>query len=421
MNELRPSYEPETGQLILEGQPAGPAGEAGLEPAKGVDLAFDRADGRLVQVVADLDGEPAVALLARLFGPQAACVLHGATARPAELAERPEPSRALSAEPGLCSALSSLARLDAVKATSPVSPSSPWWAAEAAVLADQAGLHARALTEARRAVCALARQVETLPGPAVRTALAAADIAASEDPESAHRLRENLAAAGTMAAGPRHEPDGPGLDVAAEVEGLEKDPVRLPGVSWMLDPGLVPAGLFRPGLSPHSDLFVWLEAARGQLVVAAELATGGDCTRLARCQARLVVPAPRRVLAKAAFDRTGSQVTAELALPFSLDELDQPWVEVVGDADRPVRSAKGHRIRRALRWADAALRAERAPVGLAPRSASADWVALASLAWDRCSRDWEAADDPGRAAAAAKPERRMPLPEPACLAEVLGS
>ena len=146
--------------------------------------------------------------------------------------------------------------------------------------------------------------------------------------------------------------------------------MRLDGLQWMLDPGLVPEGLFRPGLSPYSDLSVRHEGAEGQVVVEAVLAPGADCGALSRCLARLVDPDVRRVLAQAAFTKTApDRVRAELQLPFPLDELPESWIEVVQDKLWPVRSAKGHRIRRALRWADAALRAERAPAGLAPHSA----------------------------------------------------
>jgi hypothetical protein len=97
---------------------------------------------------------------------------------------------------------------------------------------------------------------------------------------------------------------------------------------------------------------------------------------------------------------------------------------VVQDKLWPVRSATGHRIRRALRWADAALRAERAPAGLAPHSAHEDWVTLATTAWERCGRDWVAAGDDDRAAQATRRQatvNRQPPPDgPAYLAEVLG-
>jgi len=108
----------------------------------------------------------------------------------------------------------------------------------------------------------------------------------------------------------------------------------------------------------------------------------------------------------------------KLHLPYSLDELSETWVEVVDRSGRPVRGPKVHRIRRALRWADAALRAERAPAGIAPQSAAADWAALAAAAWERCRRDWAAAGDPDRAAAVLAP--RALLPDASYLAEVLG-
>src|SRR5487761_816084 len=132
MNDLTPSYEPETGQVILEGRLAGPAGEAGLMPVEGVDLAFDRADGHLIRAIIDCDGASAMTLVTRLFGPRAAGVLHHVTERAGV------GPGTLTPEPGLCAALSRLARLDAARATSPVPGSSPWWAAEAAVLAEQA-------------------------------------------------------------------------------------------------------------------------------------------------------------------------------------------------------------------------------------------------------------------------------------------
>ena len=405
MSDLTPSYEPEAGQVILEGLPAGAGGEARLVPVAGLDLAFDRADGHLSRAIVDADGadgpgEPAAAMLVRLFGQEAPGVVRDAASRPGE-------SRVLSPEPGLCAALSSLARLDAARATSPVPRSSPWWAAEAAELAERAGLQARARAEARQ-------------------------------------LRQSIVRAPVEPLGPwlaRQPSPVPGLDVAAEVERLEKDQVLLPGLQWVLDPGLFPEGLFQPGLSPHSDLLIRHEGGAGRIVVEAVLAPGAECAALGRCQARLVDPAVRRVLSHASFVGAGSRVRAELPLPFPLDELLQTWMEVVEGEDRPVRSAKGHRIRRALRWADAALRAERGPAGLAPRATGDDWAALAAVAWDRCRRDWESAGDTDRAFLAARrlaaidprtclPEApsttaarlasRAPLQGPTYLAELLG-
>lgn len=371
MNDLTPSYEADAGQVILEGRPAGPAGEAGLAPAARTDLAFDRADGHLVRVVTDVEDESAATLLTGLLGPRAMRVLRDVAAGQAA-------SGPLAPDPVLSAALSSLARLDAFRDTSPVPRRSPWWAAEAAVLAEQAGLHARTLTEVGR-------------------------------------LR------GGILAGEPHPSCPSRLDVVAEVEGLKEATVRLPGLHWVLDPGLVPAGLFRPGLSPHSDLVVRHGSDAGRVTVEAALAPGTDDAAVGRCEARLVDPVVRRVLARADFQVTGSRVRAELGLPFPLDELGEAWIEVVEGPQRPVRSARGHLTRRALRWADAALRAERAPAGLAPQSTAEDWAALAAIAWDRCRRDWAAAGDLDRAAAGdldrAAGARAL---GPACLAEIMG-
>lgn len=441
---LTPSFERETGQMILEGLPAGAAGEAPLIPVPGLDLAFDRADGHLCRAVVDAAGtdgsvavgEQVAAMLSRLFGAEAPGVVSNTAAKPAGA---PGGARAFSPEPGLAGTLSSLARLDAARATSPIPPGSPWWAAEAAELAERAGLHARARAEAYQALAKLLGKLdslETLPEDAVRAALAVAGIAAADKPEAARRLKEAIVKRpGRRLAAP---PPVPAFDVAAEVESLEKKRVRLVGLQWMLDPDLVPEGLFRPGLSPYSDLSIRHKGAEGRVVVEALLAPGADCGALARCQARLVDPAVRRVLAQAGFTKAEpavtpnpapSRVRAELQLALPLDELPESWIEVVQDKHWPVRSTKGHQIRRALRWADTALRAERAPAGLAPQSAHEDWAALAATAWERCRRDWEAADDAHRAELAAQrqaaldPRTRGPQPRiggPAHMAEVLG-
>jgi hypothetical protein len=430
MNDLTPSFERETGQVILEGLSAGVAGEASLIPVPGLDLAFDRADGHLCRAVVDTAatdgsisvGEQVTVMLIQLFGAHA----------PSALSD-PAGAYVLSPEPRLAGTLSNLARLDAARATSPVLPGSPWWAAEAAELAERAGLPMRARAEAHRALAKLLGQLDSidvavLPESAARAALAVAALTTADEPAAATRLREAIGGrSGLPPAAPLPIPE---FDVAAEVERLEKDRVRLVGLQWMLDPQLVPVGLFRPGLSPYSDLSVRHDGAKGQVVVEAVLAPGADCGALGSYLARLVDPTVHRVLAQAVFAKAApDRVRADLQLEFPLDELTESWIEVVHDKLWPVRSAKGHRIRRALRWADAALRAERAPVGLAPHSAHEDWAALTAAAWERCRRDWEAVGDADRAELAARrqavidPRSRnpsLPMDGPAYLAEVLG-
>ena len=371
MQDLAPSYVPETGEVILDGPPAGPVGEAGLFPVTGVELAFDRADGHLVRVVVDTASAAAMELVTQLFGAHAAETLRDLAEQGHAAGTRPH---SIAPAPGLCVALSNLARLDATRATSPVPATSPWWAAEAAILAEKAGIHSRTLAEAGRASCAMRGG-------------------------RPHRFRQS------------------GMDVATEVANLQEN--CLPGLHWVLDPGLAPPEVFRPGLTPYSDLRVHLEAGSDCLMVQATLALGADRPAAGRWHARLVDPSrpsQQRVLSAAEFKLAGSRVLTELR--FSAEEPEETWIEVVDDAERPVRSAKAHRIQRALRWADVALRAERAPRGIAPRSAEADWAALAAVAWERCRRDWEAAGDPARAAAVLVP--RISLPGPVYFAEILG-
>ena len=368
MRDLTPSYVPETGEVILDGPPAGPAGEAGLVPVAGIELAFDRADGHLVRAIVDPAAAPAMELVTKLFGRHAAGILRDLPGQ----ADGARP-HAISPAAGLSAALSSLARLDAARATSPVPAGSPWWAAEAAVLAEQAGLRPRTLAEAGRASYA---QRGGRP----------------------HKFRQ------------------PGMDVAAEVANLRKE--SLPGLHWVLDPGLAPPEVFRPGLTPYSDLRVRRDVGSDCVIVQAALAPGASRQAAGDWHVRLVDPSrPKkwRVLATAEFKVAGSRLVAELRSP---DGSEEAWIEVVDDLERPVRSTKAHRIQRALRWADAALRAERAPEGVAPRSTPADWAALSTVAWERCRCDWEAACDYGRAAAVLV--SRMPVPGPVYLAEILG-
>ena len=395
MNDLRPSFEREGGQVTLDGLPGGAAGEALLTPLRGLDLTFDRVDGRLCRAVVDVagtDGSIAIdaqvaALLIRLFGPEAPGVVLGAALPPGDEWRAPP---VLGPERELAGALSRLARLHATRATSPASARSSWWAAEAAELAERAGLPA-------------------MPGVQGGPSFAAAR--------------------------------APALDVASEVERLEKDCTYLAGPQWMLDPGMVPEGLFRFGLSPYSDLVVLRAGGQARIVVEASLAPGGDPRALAGCRARLVIPAVRRILAQADFTVVGSRARAAIRLPFPPDDLAASWIEVV-QGKRPVHSLTGHWTRRALRWADAALRAERAPAALDPSATRTDWSALAAAAWGRCRLDWAAAGDADRAylaarrqaaidpgacvppvpsSAAAEIASRVPLDGPAYLAETRGS
>jgi hypothetical protein len=417
-DEFNPVYDDDLGQVVLDGLPTGAAGGARLRPAAGLELIFDRADGHLAQATIDV-GEPGALMespggLAALLGPRAPGAVRAAV-------NGRGPVPALSPDPGLLSAWSRLARLDEAWSTSPVSPASALWAAEAAMTADRGGLRPRARAEARSAVAGLAELLEpgSVPDGLSRAARAVADLAEADEPRAARRLREIL---GRAPAGSAEQWLADRASVLERLADRERRCpgggwVGIPGLQWSIDPRLSPGRVLMPSLSSRTDLMVHGQAGSDQVIVEARCAAGGDEV-ISRCWARVVDPALRRVLGAAAFRVLGPdhRVRAEICVPFPVTELSEAWVEVVDDHDRPVQSARLHRMRRALRSADAALRAEQAPRGLAPSFAAGDWSVLAARAWHDCRCDWLAAGDAGRAELAG----RQHLRDEAFLAETFG-
>jgi hypothetical protein len=475
---LTAAYDGDTGQVTIAGLPTGAAGETTLIPARGLELVFDRTDGRLARVVIEIE-EPGRA--GRSQGPgrpggreklggqgSAAAVAAGAGAGKAgrvvtrlfgqevleevrRAARMQGARRTLSPEPGLTAALSRLARLAAARLTSPVPSASPLWAAEEAVLAERARLHDRARLHARLAASGLISLLSRVPvsDELAQTALAVARLAEADDPETARQLRGNVRDARGVRPGPSRHGDlarPTGRAGRPQLTGLvcrtSEAADRRPTVDWSLDRGLVPDGVFALGLSPCADLRVRSGPEGGRLVVEAGLMPGADHEALARCRARLVDPAARRVLAQAPFARAGAQARAELSFPSRTGDSPAAWVEVVDDEHRPVRSERSRRLRRALRWADAAVRAEQRPSALAPGFTSQDWTTLAATAWRHCQYNWERTGDTARAylagarlaalnlcshpqepppAWAAELAAYPPVQEPAFLAEMVGT
>jgi hypothetical protein len=323
-------------------------------------MVFDRADGRLSRLVVDVaelqPGKPATAYVRTMFGDAAAAGLRAARFIAVE-------RMALRADPGTTAtlaALSRLARLRAARLTSPV-PTSPLWAVEAAQLARQAGPPGRHCEGAYDAV------IDML----TTGSLLASRRSAGSVPE----------------AGPDRTDRAPG--------------------GW-LDPALTPPGVFRYGLSPESDLIVRdLGAA---LAVEALLADSADRQALGKCRVRLVDSDARRVLATARFRSWAQRARADLRVPAQLSAKGAYWLEVTDDECRPVQGTRLRRVRLALRWADAALRAESRPAGLAPGLTGAQWAQMAAHAWDQCRAEWEAAGDPDRAYLAATRDVRTAPP-----------
>ena len=295
-------------------------------------------------------------------------------------------------EPGTLAALSRLARLDAARLTSPVA-GSPLWSVEAAQLAAQAGLSARMTAEAYRAASALEGADDVSPEVLAAAAIAVADLVDPAEPDLARRLRDALDLAGPAGGAGASRKRARSLslpDAAAEAGQRGGD---LEQLHWGLDSRLIPAGIFQHTLWPDAELTVRPE--RSRLIVEARLAPGADPDALARCRVRLVDPANRSDLATAPFRDLGdSRVRAEIRKRRPPHEA---WVEIVDDASRPVLSAKLRRMRRAMRWADAALSAGRQTF----RLADAEWTRLAAVAWGRCAEEWAATGDRDRAYLAA--------------------
>ena len=321
MNNLTPVFERETGQVILEGIPAGVAGEAPLVPVPGLELAFDRADGRLCRAVIETAGDGRVLRRRRAGrGDAYPAVRSGRAGRGVRRRSQGSGrSQVLSSDPGLTATLSSLARLDAARATSPVPPDSPWWAAEAAELAERGGLRARARAEAHQAVIKLLGQLDslkTLPAEAVRTVIAAASIHAATDPQAAGRLR------GAVKKLDRAQPGPPGAGCRVRRGGRGRAPGKGQRAAWAARtgcsiPASCPKGSSGPGCRPTRTCPCGMTDANGRVIIQALLAPGAAYEAVSRCLARLVDPAVRRVLAQATFTTRRTAATPPGSRPSS--------------------------------------------------------------------------------------------------------
>lgn len=394
--ELAIAVDDDSGQLVAQGAQTGAAGGAVLEPTRGLSLLYDRVSGQLCRLTVELPGvtsdpydEVAVRrVLRRLFGAEAAQVLGrtfaGADDQPAVVQVSSTPAAA---------AYSLLARHDAARATSPV-PASALWPAEAALLAHNAGLRARARSDAARAAPGLAELLARIALPATVEPVAAlvGQLAARDAPEAAAFLDDParrwfdgelpawLAEHQTAGQAPCEQRVGAGCSPG--------------GPRWALDLALVPSGVLLPALMPGDDLVVRPRPPCG-FEVRVRRGPQGSGEALRACQARLVDPCARTVIAEAPLTPDGTWMRAILP---GLPELAGCCVEIVGGPGRPVLGERSRRLRRALRWADAALRAERQPFGLAPGLGHSEWSGLAATGWQHCRRSWEAAGDQERAA-----------------------
>lgn len=329
-------------------------------------MVFDRAAGQLSQVVVGA-GEPGGPVVPgeRTLGYLGQVLGHRVAAAVRQAPHTAVPLVTPGPHPGGIEVLSRLARLGSAWRTTPV-PCSPLWAAETAGLTDRCQRRVAPGTAPLSSV-----PLSSVPRPAARS---------------------------------------------AAVPGSEN-------LGGWLEPALVPPGVFRYGLSPDCDLDIRVHDDDSLITVDAMLAAGAARCLLASCRVRLVDSGARRVLAVSRFRLDGLSAHAELSAPSRTCCL---WIEVVADERRPVRGTRLRRMRRALRWADAALRAASRPAGLDPGRTDEQWAGLAALAWERCRADWTAAGDDSQAAEAARLSQlpvqwtRPYLAEAACEPAVIG-
>ena len=202
-------------QITLEGRPPGPGAGASLSPVPGVELVFDRAGGRLSQVVVEagepfgpvVPGEPALAYLGRVLGGRVAAAVRQApygTVPPV----MPRPHRP----------------------RSPPCPGSPGWIRPA--------YHPRAVVPP---VGDGGRQLARKAGWAERT--------------------------GACHGAPAFAIAGPGRPAAVAARASTSP-------SGWLDPAVVPPAAFRYGLSPDSDLDIRVHDDGSLVSVEAVIAPG---------------------------------------------------------------------------------------------------------------------------------------------------
>jgi hypothetical protein len=159
-------------------------------------------------------------------------------------------------------------------------------------------------------------------------------------------------------------------------------------VPALLDLATLPTGLFRAAEDPNADLE--LEATGDGVMVTVKLVRGTSLSGDDGFVARLVDASEHRVLAQGALSGSAGLARATLNLTMSREHPDRDlWVEVVRGTNERVEGALWHEERKALRWGQAALRAERLRLE--------GWRLAAAGNWARCGDAWALAEDDERA------------------------
>jgi len=393
---LRGSWDPQIGAVVLTGEASGPAGVVDVEPVAGVVVSFDattlapcelliedKEDGDLGRLDLGVAG-----VCERLLGAKGFERLRKGLGN-----HRTVVDVSLSGERELWVGLARLARAAAVQVTDPVSPASPLWEAEEALLAHEAGLESLARRHAGRAVERLAgfvsRAPDALGDTRVREALeVVSGLVGPAAPEASAALVDALA--GKLLDPGQLEPRAERAPWPAGQGGAP---------ALVLDATLLPERTFLFGADPSQDAVI--EEAEGSLSVWIRLHPWARRSVVESCRLRLVDRRRHEVLAEQPLTRVGSLAHASLALePAPFGEMD---LEIVEDGHVPVAGTSLARRRAALRYGDAALRAERRPTPLHPTWSASDWASEAARLWRESAAAW---DDAGEEERARQAERR---------------
>jgi len=407
---LHARFDDDLGQVVAAGLPTGAAGGVEISPAPGVTCTFDALTGAFSELVVDPaagdnDGRSDSRrrdVLTWLFDTETTQAI-------SDLAHRGE-GLDVSIAPAHQALLHRLALLEDAEDTDPLVPDSPLWGTEEVFLAHRGKLGALAELHAVRTASRLAGLIEQRPDlldvalgaeHVQDAAMLVANLVERHDPEAAEALRAGYSPAveehlEASVDEDRWLPALSGVLAGGVADGLAVPP--------QLDLLLLPEHTFRLGELPSADLVVHGNSA--ELLVTAGLDRRARKSVVESCWARLVDPETKTVLDAAPFylDRTDqgrpTAATARLRINDADIDFHRTALEVVADRDRPVQSRALRHARRALRLANAALRAERRPHALHPGWDETGWSQHARNLWMRAGEQWSAADDTARAALA---------------------
>jgi len=383
---LYASWQEALGSITLTGAPSGPGGTTEVSPTPGLTVMFDACSGGLCGLLIEVKNGPGLSELE----PDAETILEGVLGGVGlgslrdHLDDSGEPvAVTLDGDAELVGSLARLALALDAQHTDPVDPASPLWDAEQALLSERCGLRTLAKTHAGRAaerlVGLVAFEPQLLSGVSRLAVRTVADLCQPVLPEASKILTDAL--------------DGHGVPGSYSGYPIERAQLRANQAKThppiVIDPSLVPPRTFLLAEDPLDDIELSIE--HDTVSVRIRLEAWARRSVVEGCVLRQVDRRSRNVLAEAPLVRAGRLARGELRL--TRRPPDGADLEVVAGPDEPVGSTRMASRRRALRFADAALRAQRHPSALHPEWDEARWSELAATFWQQSAAAWRDAGD----------------------------